>query len=105
GSPIITGRRLHIDLVEEASPQEIAVGRAVERHSARQSETAQPSSGPEVSAEVHHRSVETGLERSRHIPMLISYFTIRPALLNQMHIQMIPSTEIVLTLVSGPVQS
>ena len=66
---VVAGHGLHIHIVEEAGAEEFAVGRAVERDSAGESNTPQSGLSSKVFADMHHHPLQALLQRGGHVFM------------------------------------
>ena len=67
----ITGRRLHPDVAEAAVAQHLAVGHAVERYAAGETQVFHAGLGGEAAGEAQHGLLEHRLDRCREVHVLL----------------------------------
>ena len=100
---IVAGSGLDVDFIEQTRFEQAAVGRAVQRHTTRQSQPPRPGAAAPEPADVKHHTVQTFLQGGGDVAMVAGDLVLRPARRYQTPSQVLPRSGVVFTLVPGPV--
>ena len=96
--PIVTGGRLHVDLVEDSQAHQLAVGCTIERRSTRQGKTPQARLLREITAYMNDSPLEAFLDRGRDVAVLLGDLGFRHASFDQRFIEVFAGRKVILPL-------